>query len=165
MKTLARMCFTVISVFLLVTCSLGQDPNLKAATYAAQQWLALIDAGRYAESWDSAAQFFQQKINREQWGEAMTSFRAPLGKLLSRQMMNASYETNLPEAPAGKYYVIQFRTTLTDYSTFIETVNMMQEPNGQWRVSGYRPKRAEETSGLSKHSLTTVAAGSTQERR
>ena len=67
----------------------------------------------------------------------MTSVRAPLGKLVSRQVKSASSETSLPAAPAGKYYVIQFRTRFANSPTLIETITPMQEPNGQWRVSGY----------------------------
>ena len=143
MKSFARICGAVISVFALLACSFGQDPNQKAATYAAQEWLALVDAGRYADSWDGAAASFQQKFSEEQWGQTMSSFRAPLGKLMSRQLMNASYETNLPDAPIGKYYVIQFRTRFAGYPTVLETVTTMQEPNGQWRVSGYLIRPAE----------------------
>ena len=144
MKSLARIYATTLSLFVLLAYSFAQDPNLKAATYASQAWLALVDAGHYAESWESAAPWFQQKISREQWGQTMTSFRAPLGQLMSRQLMHADYETNPPDAPAGTYYVIHFRSTFADYPTVIETVTTMQEPNGQWRVSGYYFRRAED---------------------
>jgi len=143
MRPFIRICGTLVSVLVLLVCSFGQDPNLKAATYASQQWLALVDSGRYAESWESAASFFQQKFSQEQWGQTMTSFRAPLGKLMSRQLLNASYETNLPDAPAGRYYVLQFRTRFADYPTVVETVTAIQEPNGQWRVAGYLIRPAE----------------------
>ena len=144
MKSFAQAYGAVISVFVLLACSVGQDPNLKAATYASQTWLALVDAGHYSESWESASPWFQQKISKEQWGQTMSSFRSPLGQLMSRQLMNASYETNPADAPAGRYYVIQFRTTFADYPPVTETVTMMQEPNGQWRVSGYYFRRAED---------------------
>ena len=137
MKSFSRICLTVITIPLFLGVLFAQDPNLKAATYAAQEWLALVDSGGYADSWDSAATFFQQKVGRQDWVGTMTSVRAPLGKLLSRQVKSASYETSLPAAPAGKYYVIQFRTRFANSPTLIETITPMQEPNGQWRVSGY----------------------------
>jgi len=144
MKSFARMSGALVSLFVLLAFSFAQDPNLKAATYAAQQWLTTVDAGHYGESWDRAASVFQQKVSQEQWGETMISFRAPLGKLVSRQLKNASYATDVPNAPAGKYYVIQFRTTFADYPTVNETVTTMQEPNGQWRVSAYEFQPADE---------------------
>lgn len=137
MKSRAQVCLAVITVPVLLGCLFAQDPNLKAATYAAQEWLALVDSGRYAESWESAATFFQQKVSKQDWEGTMATGRAPFGKLLSRQFKSANYETSLPGAPAGKYFVIQFRTRFANSPTLIETVTPMQEPNGQWRVSGY----------------------------
>lgn len=137
MKSRAQVCLAVMTIPVLAGCLFAQDPNLKAATYAAQQWLALVDAGHYGESWESSATFFQQKVGKQDWESTMASVRAPFGKLVSRQFKSASYETNLPGAPAGKYFVIQYRTRFADSPALIETITPMQEPNGQWRVSGY----------------------------
>jgi hypothetical protein len=137
MKSRAQVCLAVLTVPVLLGSLFAQDPNLKAATYAAQEWLTLVDGGHYGESWDSAATFFQQKVSKQGWQSTMTNVRAPFGKLLSRQFKSASYETSLPGAPAGKYFVIQFRTRFANSPTLIETVTPMQEPNGQWHVSGY----------------------------
>ncbi len=63
--------------------------------------------------------------------------RKPLGKVLSRKVINSTYTTSLPGAPDGQYVVIQFETSFENKRNAVETVTPMLEPDGQWRVSGY----------------------------
>jgi len=45
--------------------------------------------------------------------------------------------TDLPNAPKGKYVVIQFKTSYRNKKDAIETVTPMKERDGGWKVSGY----------------------------
>ena len=108
-----------------------------AAVAAAQQWLALVDAGKYGESWDQAATFFKGAITKEKWETALNGARRPLGKLLSRTVVRKKFATNLPGAPDGKYVVIQFKTSFENKKSAVETVTPMSDKDGQWRVAGY----------------------------
>ena len=51
----------------------------KSAASAAQGWLGINDAGRYAESWKAAAQFFQNAVAVKEWEDSMIKYRKPLG--------------------------------------------------------------------------------------
>ena len=51
----------------------------KLAQEAAESWLALVDAGKYSQSWNGAASFFKQRVTTEQWESAVKSAREPLG--------------------------------------------------------------------------------------
>lgn len=108
-----------------------------AAVTAAKVWLALVDAGKYAESWTTAAGFFKGVVKQEQWVEAMTGVRTPLGKNTSREVKSATYMTALPGAPDGKYVVIQFQASFENKRSAVETVTPMLDKDGKWRVSGY----------------------------
>ncbi len=143
MKICARVCLPLIVVSVLLRCSPAQDPNVKAATYAAQDWLALVDSGHYGESWDNASALFQRKISREQWENTMGGGRSGHGSVVSRQLKSATPDNNIPAAPGGKFVVIQFRTKFANSPTLLETITPMQEPNGQWRVAGYFVKPLE----------------------
>jgi Protein of unknown function (DUF4019) len=143
MKSFTRVRLAVVVVSVLLSCSPAQDPNVKAATYAAQDWLAQVDSGRYGESWDNASALFQQKISRERWEDTMGGGRSAYGAVVSRQLKSATPDNNIPAAPGGKFVVIQFRTRFANSPTLIETITPMQEPNGQWRVAGYFVKPAE----------------------
>jgi len=114
----------------------GEAPE-KAAEAAARSWLALVDSGKYGESWDAAAAFFQKSLTRAQWIDAVTKARSPLGRLGSRRLRGAKHETRLPGAPAGEYVVIEYDTSFATVAAATERVTPMQDPDGAWRVSGY----------------------------
>jgi Protein of unknown function (DUF4019) len=68
--------------------------------------------------------------------------RAPLGKLVSRQLKSATYTTKLPNAPPGEYVVIQYETGYEKAAGMVEMLVMMQEKNGSWKATGYFIKHA-----------------------
>ena len=114
------------------------DPEKEtAAVSAAENWLATVDAGKYAASWKEAAEFLKNSVKREQLELSMKATRQPLGKLISRKMRTKSYKTSLPGAPDGEYVVIQFETSFENKKTATETVTPMLDKDGKWQVSGY----------------------------
>jgi len=132
----------VIGVVLLAGPALSQPipwqgAAEKKAEVAAEQWLSLVDQGKYEESWADAAGYFQAAVPREKWVQSMNSFRKPLGKLLERKLKSSRFTASVPGAPDGKYVVIQFETSFENKKSAIETVTPMLDKDGQWRVSGY----------------------------
>lgn len=109
----------------------------KAAESSAESWLAKVDAGKYGESWDAAAAFFKTAMPRAQWEAALEKVRRPLGKVVSRKLRGAKYMTELPNAPAGEYVVIQYDTAFENRPGATETITPMKDKDGTWRVSGY----------------------------
>ena len=109
----------------------------KAAVAAAESWVALVDDGKYGESWKEAAEYFRNAVKQEQWERAAHAARQPLGKLVSRKVKTAAYKTTLPGAPDGEYVIIEFETVFEHKKTVIETVTPMMDKDGKWRVSGY----------------------------
>jgi hypothetical protein len=53
----------VFLTLLLASVSAAQDSTLKPATDAAAQWLALIDAGQYSQSWQQACRYSSRKCH------------------------------------------------------------------------------------------------------
>lgn len=117
----------------------GPDNKEKeaAAAEAAEKWLALVDEGKYSESWDEAAGFFKGAVTKEQWHQSLSGVRKPLGKALKRELSSSRYATQLPGAPDGQYVVIQFETSFENKKSSVETVTPMMDEDGRWRVSGY----------------------------
>ena len=111
--------------------------DTRAAEKAARAWLALVDGGKYAESWTEAAALFRQAVPQEQWSQQAAAVRTPLGKLVKRELRAAYPRTSLPGAPDGEYVVLQFDTSFEHKQAAVETVTPMREPDGSWRVSGY----------------------------
>lgn len=107
------------------------------AVRAAEAWLALVDAGKYAESWKTAAPYLKSVVKEKKWLATMAPVRNPLGKVISRKLKSAEFTRELPGAPDGQYVVIQFTTEFANKTSAIETVTPMKDKDGLWRVSGY----------------------------
>lgn len=103
----------------------------------ATAWLALVDGGKYAESWDSASAYFQGAITRDEWIKAVGSVRSPMGKVKSRKLKSANFTRTLPGAPDGQYVIIQYDTQFENKAAATETITPALEKNGSWKISGY----------------------------
>jgi hypothetical protein len=108
-----------------------------AAVASSQEWLSLVDKGKYAESWDEAAGFLKNAVPKQKWSESLQAYRKPLGKLISRKLLSKQYAMSLPGAPDGEYVVIQYETSFENKKSSLETITPMLDKDGIWRVSGY----------------------------
>ena len=62
--------------------SAQQKPE-ELAEQSSEAWLALTDRGKYADSYQQAAQYFKNAVTNDQWQSSMHAVRDPLGKVLS----------------------------------------------------------------------------------
>lgn len=132
-----RLTLLVLLAISVLTASCDQHPNeSQAAVAAADAWLAQVDQGHYGASWDSAAPYFQNAIEREAWEKTMNSTRSPLGQLVERKVKSTKFLKTLPGAPDGPYVMIRFNTSFENKASAIETVTPMWQ-GGEWKVSGY----------------------------
>jgi predicted SnoaL-like aldol condensation-catalyzing enzyme len=139
MRTKGKI-ITLLAVLIIMACSFSlhaDEEAEKAALTSANAWLVKVDEGRYAESWDDAAQIFKSAITREGWDTTLKSVRGSFGKTLSRKLSSKKYSESLPGAPDGKYVVIQYKTSFERKKSAVETVTPMVDRDGRWRVSGY----------------------------
>lgn len=98
---------------------------------SARLWLALLDQGRWDESYRATGASFQKANTAQVWTDVSLQARAPLGAMISRTFV--SHE-NLPAPPHG-YEVVKFRTRYANKAEAIETVTFDRE-DGAWRVVG-----------------------------
>jgi hypothetical protein len=111
--------------------------NTEVTAAAAQAWLALIDDGRYSESWKQASAIVRGAVTEQGFANSMDTFRKPLGDLVSRKLKSAEHMTEMPGAPDGQYVLMQFETSFANKKSAIETVTFMLGKDGQWRSCGY----------------------------
>lgn len=127
----------LIFLFCFAANSYATPDKENAALNAANEWLKLVDTGKYKESYREAASFFKSKVTGPQWEKLVKEARDPLGKLLNRKLKVKQYTTSLPEAPEGQYVVIQFNSTFEKKRGAVETITPMLDKDKKWRVSGY----------------------------
>ena len=132
---------TVFTAFLILVVlaqtSFADQSKEMAAIFAAENFLQLVDSGRYSESWGATSGFFKQQVSEQQWIKQLESFRPTFGNTVTRETKGQNYTKSLPGAPDGEYVVIQFSTSFTNKKSAIETVTPMLESDGEWRVTGY----------------------------
>jgi hypothetical protein len=122
-----------------VTMPAGDSSNAFreiAAQAAGEKWLALLDRGEYAKTWEECAQLFRQRVTREQWVDSLPSTRAPFGAMKSRTVEAAGYKTSLPGAPDGQYVTVRYRTNFEKKDGAEEVITLAFE-QGVWRPTGY----------------------------
>jgi len=128
--------FLLLGLILVSMSAYASEEKIRDADQAAGKWLALIDGRQYLDSWNQAASLFKQQVGADNWLQSISAARQPLGAMISRKLISATYATSLPGAPDGEYVVLQYQTTFKYKKSALETVTPMLD-NKRWRVSGY----------------------------
>ncbi len=122
---------------LTTTLVIADTKNDKTVLSAAGQWLELTDAGMYAEGWSEALEYLRNAVTSEQFVQSLVAVRGPLGVVLSREMAEINYTKIMPGAPDGEYVVIRYDTSFSNKDKAVETVALMLDEDGVWKVTGY----------------------------
>lgn len=121
---------------LLGACGENNPAAQQAALAASQPWLALLDAGDYAEAWRGAAPLFRELESAEAWAAKAQRYRDPLGALEARTLHTNTYFTDPWNAPPGPYAVLVFDSRW-EAGAIYEIVNMQRQEDGSWLAAGY----------------------------
>lgn len=107
----------------------------QAAVTAAEKWLALIDVGDFAGSWNQAASCSSPPYPRRD-GEPLWKSAKPGSVKPCRVPRNPTGNTEeLPGAPDGEYVVITYETAFERKRRATETVTPMKDED----VNGASP--------------------------
>ncbi|UTY56045.1 DUF4019 domain-containing protein [Massilia sp. erpn] len=136
MKALSSLILSAACLF-SAAAGAANAPEVDDAQKAAQSWLAVADPGNYASTWDGAAKLFQHGVSKEEWVKALSSLRPGLGQVNSRKLKSGQYSKSLPGLPDGDYVIVQYDTEFEKRAKSIETVTLLREADGAWRVAGY----------------------------
>ena len=129
----------IAAVFMIVYPILSERPDTEKAekaTAVAMEFLQLIDAEKYAESWQMAANMMKEKISEKEWVEKLTEARALSGTVVKRSEKSVSYSTSAEDSPEGEYISRIFSSKYQRAESVSEYVTVMLE-EGHWKVAGY----------------------------
>jgi hypothetical protein len=112
------------------------EQELILATQTAEQWLALVDQGKYAESWALTSKYFQTNMPQDRWVQVLTSAHKTLGNVGKRTLAGREAKENIPGAPPGQYILVGYSTDFELKPGLVETVTLINE-EGLWKVVGY----------------------------
>ena len=109
----------------------GTRSEAAAAASAAEAFLVMIDESRWADSYAATGAQFRKANTLTVWTDVSKRVRAPLGKVLTRNLVTNEY---VPAPPQG-YQLVKFASTYADGTNQIESVSLEWE-DGAWRVVG-----------------------------
>jgi DNA-binding CsgD family transcriptional regulator len=113
----------------LVAAAAEADPA--SAARAAEDFLALVDERRWAESYAATGTQFRKLNTLERWSEVSETARPPLGKLLTRDLVGNEF---VPAPPQG-YRLVKFRSSYESGTVQTESLSLAWE-DGAWKVAG-----------------------------
>lgn len=125
----------ILGWFSPVTADEAKD--LKDSLASAESWLKIVDSGNYGESWNTASNTFKFTIKKDEWIKAEEKLRQPLGRLISRKLVEQRPAKNPKGLPAGDYMVIYFKTSYTNRPEANELITLVKSDDGVWRVLTY----------------------------
>lgn len=129
----------VACVFMVVYPMLNEMPDTEKAekaTAVAMEFLQLIDAEKYAESWQMAAGLMKEKVAEKDWVEKLTKARTLSGEVLERAEKSVTYSPSAQDSPEGEYISLIFDSKYQRAESVSEYVTVMLE-DGHWKVAGY----------------------------
>jgi len=122
----------------------AQQPLLRsteaiaAADSAAITWFALLAADGYVAAWETASPPFQQRVRLEDWTVAAPTFRDQFVRAGQRRLVDTYYRLLEPPHPEpGEYVTLRYVTTLSPERQVSETVLLIRDPEGRFRVSDW----------------------------
>lgn len=127
-----------LSVWLAFAPFAARADDAERATLASQQILTMISENRLNTLWDTlVSKFFKDKIGKNVFLANLSQGRASVGgPRLSSQVVDVTFYNQDPQSGyKGDIYACRF---LTKYpaGSFYETVVVLAEPDGQFRLSG-----------------------------
>jgi hypothetical protein len=92
-----RRLLFILAAVLTLASALPANANINEdlAKQAAKSWLEATDAGKYGQSWDTAAKMFKSSITKKAWETKLKATLEPLGKVESRELRGAAYTKQL----------------------------------------------------------------------
>jgi hypothetical protein len=105
-------------------------------TKAARDWLQLVDAEKYEESWKQAAPFLQAHLAEKDWEKRLDAMRKPIDPMVDRSLHTTQYREQFPGLPAGQYVAFVWETYFGAKHQMLESLIMSYDGN-QWKAVGY----------------------------
>ncbi len=98
---------------------------------AIEAWIALMDKGDYAGTWQTASPGFRLVVSEAEWVGKCVKARKPLGNVLARQLKKSGCTV------FGRIFKVQFATRFNGGFDAVETVQFSRQPDGSWKAITY----------------------------
>lgn len=116
--------------------------SLSSARASAEAWVKLVDQGDGEVSWRQAAVSFKTVTPSQKWMASVQHMRRTLGPRLWRRFRRGTATHLLPTGQRGEFMLLEFDSAFGHRTGACESIALVLESDGQWRVVWYDIKEA-----------------------
>jgi hypothetical protein len=126
------LCAMVFAVLAFIGTAHAQDAQ------PGDDFLKLVDARKYGESWDLSSEYLKQSVSRDEWATQMVKVRETIGDLASRKLKSSVPRKDPAGAPPGDYLLQTYESVFASQGApKTETLSLIKGADGKWRAIGY----------------------------
>ena len=128
-------CVALLLLLVLTSCASMTQSRIdgEQAFEATQTWLQCLDEMNFEKLWDSSAELRRLKTDKADFIRRMNGIRAPLGKMIDRDLQLNLRVTLIRHYPDGQYRKIVFWSKY-EKKDFAREYLLLVKEEGQWRV-------------------------------
>jgi hypothetical protein len=106
------------------------------AAQVVENFLTMLDQGKYRESYSMASILVTKEITRAVWGSKLTE-RADMGELKSRKQTKVEKIDVFGDLPKGEYLEVSYGSNFTENGEAEEIIVLNQDADG-YKIAGYQ---------------------------
>jgi hypothetical protein len=134
---LRRWAAVQFAAWLSLAAYAQSDLDSSPGLVASREWLAGLDARRYGESWEDAAQLLKDTMTKVQWETGLDRARAPMGTMVARKIRQANCTRGTQADPEAEICIVAYDTQFETRALADERVTVLKGKDGTWRVAAY----------------------------
>lgn len=124
------------AILLAILFAVG--PAVAQDAQPGDDFIKLVDARKYGESWDIASDFLKQSVSRAEWATQLVKARETIGDVASRKLKSSVPQKDPQGAPPGDYLLVTYDTVFASQgASKTETLPLIRTADGRWRAVGY----------------------------
>ena len=129
--------FFILAIIIVPQITNKPDKNKTDATViTAQEFLQMVDAGKYADSWQITDPNLQKNISQQSWEKQMAEIRGTVGEFVKRELEDVSFTAPSEELPDSEFIMLEFSSQFK-LKEMNEIVTVVLGEDKLWRVVGY----------------------------
>jgi D-alanyl-D-alanine carboxypeptidase len=97
-----------------------------------ENWLKLLDNGKFAENWEELSTELKAKYIKEKWQTALQPLIDKVGKIKTRKFKNIDYSE-----PEADIVVVDTESSFTKLASTSEIVILKLEADRKWHIASY----------------------------
>lgn len=115
----------------------GYDRSAPDAGEMMTRWIGLMDQRHFEAAWDGTAQVFRTNQDRATWIATQYRYRQDTYVVKARRVISSRYTRTLRPFSTIDAVTFQLAMYFVNETLGIETIVLVKEDDGAWRVASY----------------------------